>query len=97
MKYDNLNSIRPVAHKSEVVGQDVGVVYVWVCLEVGAVTNKLCFFRSYLHNHIPLPHILKLVTCKWQATYTCACTTPKATLQTLFNVPFCTYLEYTIH
>ena len=58
-----LSLVRPVAHKSDVVQQDVGVTYVWMCQEGGAPMYKVFafLFHSYLHNHVPIPHILK--TC----------------------------------
>ena len=69
-KYDCLKSARPAVHKSEVVGQNLSVVYVWVCQEMGVAMYKVIAFcfQSYLHNHIPKPHILK--TCElWLASY----------------------------
>ena len=66
-----MKSTRPVAHKSEVVEQDVGVVHAWVCPEVGVAMHKMVAFifhsNLHAHNHVPRPNILKRQL--WLASY----------------------------
>ena len=63
-----MKSTRPVACKSKLAGQDVGVA----CVDVsesgsGNIYKFLPFISFYPHDHIPRPHILKLVKYDWQA------------------------------
>ena len=67
INYGHLKSTRPVAHKLEVVEQDMGVVYVWVCQKLGMLMYKMFgfLFHSYLHNYIHTTHIFKHVNSNW--------------------------------
>ena len=51
-------STKPVACKSKVVKQDVGVVYVWMCQEVGVTMYKMFAFFFNLTYMTTFPNAM---------------------------------------
>ena len=41
--YGHLKYVKDIAHNSEAVGQDVGMVYAWMCQEAGVACTKIAF------------------------------------------------------
>ena len=96
--YCHLKSTKPVACKSEVVGQNMGVAYFWVwhirgCgvfmgvsgCDCGNVRNVCFLFQSYLNSHVPRCYIVKHEIDNWWRM---------APLQTLHYTPFCSYFKW---